>query len=220
MKSKGIGRNDLVGISLEKSTRLIVSILGVLKAGAAYVPLDPNTASERTSWILENAEIAWLISDEKQTTEFENWSGELITEWAEAAVTNPIRPAKSAEDEDLAYIIYTSGSTGKPKGVAIPRRGLANLADQMVRGNQVVPEDRFLQFSSHAFDMSVEEIFPPLYGGATLVLRTDEMISSGGHFLRALEEEKITLLNMPTVFLVGSLHEISQNGGQLPENMR
>ncbi|MGW1148039.1 amino acid adenylation domain-containing protein [Streptomyces sp. NPDC002454] len=194
----GIGPEDLVGVALERSVDLITVLLGVLKAGAAYLPIDPGYPAERVAFMLDDARPALLIcaSDSEQHTEGRArlpWDDpDLIAELATRPATPPtdtdrIRPLRPAHP---AYVIYTSGSTGTPKGVTVPHLGFANYVAWRVDAYGWGPGDRVLQFASVSFDTSVSEIYPTLAGGATLCLarRDGELV----HELETLDVNAVT----------------------------
>ncbi|MET8014843.1 amino acid adenylation domain-containing protein, partial [Streptomyces sp. NPDC005266] len=180
--ARGVGPEDLVGVVMERSVDLFTVLLGVLKAGAAYVAIDPGYPAERIGFMLDDARPAALVCtrrNARSTAGFERlvWddpdvaadlAGRPTTAPTDADRVVPLRPAHPA------YVIYTSGSTGIPKGVAVPHRGFVNYVTWRIGAYGWGPGDRVLQFASVSFDTSVSEIFPTLAGGATLcVARRD-----------------------------------------------
>jgi len=199
----GVGPESLVGILLQRSPEMLISLLGTLKAGAAYVPLDPAYPVERLSFMLFDAGVQVLLTEQAlvgRVPQFQGQSYCVDAQWEslrELSGANP-RPVVSADN--LAYVIYTSGSTGMPKGVAVTHGSLANYVMTAAEEFKIEAADRVLQFASLTFDTSAEEIYPCLIRGATLVLRTDSMIDSAAEFLRACEKKRITVLNLPTAY--------------------
>ena len=203
----GTGPGDLVAIALERSPATLVALLGVLEAGAAFLPIDPKYPAERIQHMLEDSGASLLLvggspngspiafSSQLPRVELTR-EGELIGDRLEGEEGQgwPVSPA------DLAYVIYTSGSTGKSKGVAISHRSIAHYSLDAAEVYGIRPDDRVLQFASFSFDTSLEEIFPTLLRGATLVLRDEEMIASPATFLAAIEEASISVLDLPTAY--------------------
>ena len=133
---------------------------------------------------------------------------------------NSENPNRDISFEHLAYVIYTSGSTGKPKGVMIEHGALANFTEFAVEEYQLSGGDRMLQFATITFDASVEEIFPSLAAGATLVLRNDAVIASIPTFIKALQEWQITVLDLPTAFFHEMVIALAEEGLTLPPSLR
>ncbi|MCP3962380.1 MAG: amino acid adenylation domain-containing protein [bacterium] len=215
--------DDLVAVAAERSPEMIVALLGVLKAGAAYLPLDPAYPDERLRFMLEDSAVRLLITQEALRERFTGVETVLSldgadTPWADESADDPgieMMPA------DLAYVIYTSGSTGKPKGVLIEHGSLSHYSRDAADAYGARAADRVLQFASLSFDTSAEEIYPCLTRGATLVLRNEEMLASVDDFLRQLDIDRVTLLNLPTAYW----HEISAELAEepapaVPESLR
>jgi amino acid adenylation domain-containing protein len=125
-----------------------------------------------------------------------------------------------ADAENAAYVIYTSGSTGRPKGVVVPHRALANYAAAAVELYGITPADRVLQFASLSFDASAEEIYPALLGGASLVLRTEEMLTDAATFFRRCAEWGVTVLDLPTAYWHELVAELERGAVRLPDAVR
>ncbi|MFL6198486.1 MAG: amino acid adenylation domain-containing protein, partial [Thermoanaerobaculia bacterium] len=199
----GVGPGSLVGLCLERSAGLIVSMLGILKTGGAYLPLDPSSPAERLRWML------WMLEDTGVRVAIDGGALEgsappglelvrLDRPEIEAQSPAPLRPVGSAGD--LAYVMYTSGTTGLPKGVAIPHRGIVRL----VVGTDyfdVRPEDRMLQAATPAFDASTMEIWGALLNGACLVGLPREVCLSPRELKAALRREGITVMVLTSALL-------------------
>ncbi|MGG5272672.1 amino acid adenylation domain-containing protein [Pseudomonas syringae pv. coryli] len=193
----GIQPDDRVAICAQRSLEMVVGLLGILKAGSAYVPLDPGYPSERLRYMLEDsAPVAVLVQAETRTL-----LGELAVptldlqagDWEVEAEHNPVVPAITPQH--LAYVIYTSGSTGKPKGVANQHDGVVNRLWWAKSEYRIGAEDRVLQKTPFGFDVSVWEIFLPLLAGAQLV-----MARPGGHqdphyLMEVIERRSISMLH-------------------------
>ncbi|NWB98760.1 amino acid adenylation domain-containing protein [Pseudomonas gingeri] len=168
----GIGPDDRVAICVERGVEMMIGLLGVLKAGAAYVPLDPAYPAERLAYMIEDSQPSALLTQRALLESLPALDLPLLLLDDEQRETfperddNPVVPTLGARH--LAYVIYTSGSTGNPKGVMIEHRGLVNYSLDAARLFGLTPADTVLQQNTLNFDLSVEEIFPALLAGATL----------------------------------------------------
>jgi amino acid adenylation domain-containing protein len=223
LRKQGVGSGVRVGICLESSPELVVALLGVLKAGGACVPLDPNYPAERLAYMLEDAQASVLIARGNGVLGLEQGIAKVIDPVAELAVIareNAENPANQTTAEDLAYVIYTSGSTGKPRGVQLTHRGLVNHGVEAIRLYGLTPADRVLQFSSISFDIAVEEILPTWMSGATLVLKTSDMPLSAAGFLAWIRRRKITVLDLPTAYWHELVHQMDESHEPVPTELR
>lgn len=203
LRGRGVGPEVLVGICLERSVDMIVALLGVLKAGGAYVPLDPEYPLERLAFMLGDAQVAVLLTQTSLMARLPAQNIPLVcldSDWAVISQENQQNPSSGVKPDNLAYVIYTSGSTGQPKGVMIQHNSLVNYTEAANEAYQLGPDDRILQFASISWDTSVEEIYSCLTRGATLVLRTPDMIDSITMFHRKCQEWGLTVLNLPTAY--------------------
>ena len=225
LRRRGVGPEVVVGIYLSRSVEMMVALLGILKAGGGYLPLDPDWPSDRLRYLLVDAGAAELLTRERQLPSLpleelaELGVRPLVLERATAALAaeSPRDPEPLTRSDNLAYIIYTSGSTGQPKGVAVSHRSLLHHTYDAAAAYGLGAGDRVLQFSSLAFDASAEEIFPCWVGGTGLVLRTEAMLASVSEFLDACRQEGITVLNLPTAYW----HEVADaDVGALPAQLR
>jgi amino acid adenylation domain-containing protein len=206
LRKLGVGPDELVGISTSRSPEMIVGILGTLKAGGAYLPLDPTYPKERLSFMMEDADIPILLTQallvDRLTAEDEAQHTQptvicLDTEWSVIAQEPDDRPESDVTPEHLAYVIYTSGSTGRPKGTMLRHRGLSNLTEAQRRAFGVEEGSRVLQFSPFSFDASVWETFMALANGAALCLGRQEILASGPDLLRLMYEGGVTNVTLP-----------------------
>jgi non-ribosomal peptide synthetase-like protein len=206
LRLHGVRRGDRVAMLLPRSLDVYVSLLAILKAGAAYVPLDAEYPAERVSYILRDCQARALLTTSGLAAKATGFAGELIP-LEERRCDIEAQPAErlsreeiGAETEDLAYIIYTSGTTGKPKGVAIEHRSVCHLVQAEAEIFQVRPEDRVYQGFSIAFDASVEEMWLAFFAGATLVAGTQEMVRAGPALSGMLEVAGVTVVScVPTL---------------------
>ncbi|HEX6288042.1 MAG TPA: amino acid adenylation domain-containing protein, partial [Herpetosiphonaceae bacterium] len=203
LQSLGVRPDVRVGVCLDRAPELIVALLGILKAGGAYVPLDPTYPQERLFFMAQDAGIAVLITDQALRSSLPCYEGPILWLDRDAALIDrqPLAlPDTSVAPDHLMYVIYTSGSTGQPKGVLITHRAVVSYLAGVRHRYTVLPNDRVLLFASIGFDASVEELFVTLTTGATVVLRTDEMLASPQAFMEHCRQWQITVLSLPTAF--------------------
>ncbi|MBV9775387.1 MAG: amino acid adenylation domain-containing protein, partial [Gemmatimonadetes bacterium] len=204
LRGMGIGTESRVGVCMERSPELVVGILGILKAGAAYVPLDPAYPAERLAYMLEDAGIGVLLTQEHVVPRLPATGAALVRLDADAeriARESGEAPAVTVDPEQLAYVIYTSGSTGRPKGVAMTQRPLLNLLAWQLRSWNGPAAARTLQFASASFDVSFQEIFATWASGGTLVLVSEEVRTDMTRLALLLDEERIERIFLPFVAL-------------------
>ncbi|HEX8559851.1 MAG TPA: amino acid adenylation domain-containing protein, partial [Pyrinomonadaceae bacterium] len=200
----GVGPESLVGLMLERSVELVVALLGVLKAGAAYVPLDPAHPPARLSYLIDDARISVLLTDLRSSARIPPRRARVIRLDAEAdaAARRPdINPPRRAGADNAAYVIYTSGSTGAPKGVVVAHRGVCNLVAAQVEAFNIRRESRVLQFASAGFDAAVSEVFTALAAGARLCLVSRETLLSGAGLVELQREQGVTVATLPPSLL-------------------
>ncbi|MEG4072283.1 amino acid adenylation domain-containing protein [Microcoleus sp. Pol14C2] len=224
LHSFGVKPDAIVGVYMARSLDAIVGILGVLKAGGAYLPLDPIYAKERLAFMLEDAGARVLLTQAelKAETPAQNNISVICldADWQTIAQQNKSNPDSAVGPENLAYIIYTSGSTGKPKGVMVQHQSLANYTQAASVEYGIKAGDRVLQFASLSFDASAEEIYPCLTQGATLVLRGNSMLDSISSFLQKCREWQITVLDLPTAYWRELTARLSAEKAEFPPSVR
>src|SRR2546421_5065696 len=172
LQARGVGPEVLVGVCLERSLDLVVALLAILKAGGAYVPLDPTYPAERLAYMIQDAQLPLVLTQERLRERLPQEGRQLLcldSDWQASASWPEEDPVSSVQPDNLAYMIYTSGSTGRPKGVMNIHRGLCNRLFWMQQTYQLTPADRVLQKTPFSFDVSVWEFFWPLLTGACLV---------------------------------------------------
>jgi amino acid adenylation domain-containing protein len=219
----GVKPGALVQICVERSVEMIVGLLGILKAGGAYVPLDPMYPKERLGLMLEDARASLLLTQRQLISRLPEHTARVIcldSDWETIVRESRHHRSAKARHGGLAYMIYTSGSTGHPKGVQITHQAAANFIMAAVETYSIQSGDRILQFASISFDTAVEEIFPCLSTGATLVLRNDTMLESIAAFLEQCREWGITALDLPTAFWHELTDKLVSERLKLPEALR
>ncbi len=200
LRSKGIAADDLVGICLERSPEMIVAMLGTLKAGAAFVPLDPTYPRERLAYMVQDSGLKILLTQQAlvpMLKSFEVPQLALDAEWSQVEAFEKQPPPLAITPQNLAYVIYTSGSTGKPKGTMLAHQGLINLANEQRKAFNITAQSRILQFASLSFDASVWETVMALLNGATLVLVDRAILASGEQLAQKINDERITTVTLP-----------------------
>ncbi|MES0491558.1 MAG: amino acid adenylation domain-containing protein [Leptospirales bacterium] len=221
LSSLGIQTETFVGIHMDRSLDMLISILAVLKSGAAYVPLDPSYPIERIDFMIADSQAALILTQLKYKERFagaskkeniqnsgnqqkyiyiDDYNG--APPWADQSEENPSSghvetASKLNLPETPVYIIYTSGSTGKPKGVVNLHRGLSNLVAAQSKVFNIKPGSRILQFTSLSFDVAASDIFTTLCVGATLVLETAENILPGTPLANTIKKFEVTHIAMP-----------------------
>jgi len=210
LRQRDIGPDDMVAIQLEKTEFLYVAMLGVLKAGAAYVPLDPGYPGDRVSYILEDCQAKLLLT---QISIADRLGAELTAAGtplfladrdaaalADQPATRIARAETGQTRDSLAYSIYTSGTTGRPKGCLIEHRNICNLVRSESTVYGIGPDDRVFQCASPAFDASLEEIWMAFYHGALLLPATKAVMRSGPDMAGLMTELGVTVLScVPTL---------------------
>jgi amino acid adenylation domain-containing protein len=196
----GVGADSLVGVCVERSVEMVVALLGVMKAGGAYVPLDPSYPQERLAFMLEDSRPQVLLTQEHLSYTLPEREGMrmllLDRDWEEVARESAEPTGVGVSNDGLAYCIYTSGSTGRPKGVLISHRGICNRLLWMQSAFPLTASDRLLQKTPYSFDASVWELFVPLMSGAALVMARPGGHQDSAYLVRAVAEQKITVLQL------------------------
>jgi amino acid adenylation domain-containing protein len=201
LRSLGVDRNALVGVCVPRSAALAVAALGVLKAGAAYVPLDPAYPSERIDWMLEDARPTVLLTRRRIGEQLARGSWKTIhldADWKQISSQAPETASCVAGLKELAYVIYTSGSTGRPKGVQVRHDSLLNLVFWHQRTFEVGARDRATQLASPGFDAAVWELWPYLTAGASVYLPADAIRNDPEALRDFIVNQGITISFAPT----------------------
>ncbi|MDQ2948205.1 MAG: amino acid adenylation domain-containing protein, partial [Acidobacteriota bacterium] len=189
LKAVGAGPEVLVGVCVERSERMVVGLLAVLKAGAAYVPLDPGHPRERLAFMSDDADIRVLVTEQRFFDLLPNFRGPVIrldTDWRQLKCERSQPVEERVCSRNLAYVIYTSGSTGQPHGVMIEHRSVVNFLLSMQREPGLRSNDRMLSVTTLCFDIAALEIFLPLTVGAELIIASREVATDGAQLAREL----------------------------------
>ncbi|KAA3656199.1 MAG: amino acid adenylation domain-containing protein, partial [Chloroflexi bacterium] len=197
LQAQGIKPGTFVGICLGRSLNTIISLLGVLKAGATYIPLDPQYPRERLAHMIHDSQMPLLVTETAVIDHLPESSTTIlnIDQISDALANSPTEnPAPTATLDDLAYIIYTSGSTGKPKGVKVPHRGLTNFIQSMAKAPGMTADDVMVAVTTISFDIHGLEMFLPLYVGAKLVIVADETTVDGHGLAKLIDDVAGTVL--------------------------
>jgi non-ribosomal peptide synthetase-like protein len=205
LRARGVTRGGAVAMLLPRSIEAYAAMLGILKAGAAYVPIDPAYPGERIAWILADSGACALVTQTELATQCAGFAGPVVCIDAEQSLiagksAAPMEGEEAAAPEDLCYLIYTSGSTGRPKGVMVEHRNAVHLVEAEREVFGVRAEDRVYQGASLCFDLSVEEMWLAFAAGATLVGATPDLCRAGPDLSRRLDELGVTVVScVPTL---------------------
>ncbi|MBC9914519.1 amino acid adenylation domain-containing protein [Chitinophaga varians] len=206
LSSKGVGKDVLVPVCIERSTEMIVALLGILSAGGAYVPIDPEYPEERIRFMLEDTAAPIVITSvESQPALQTIYHGEtvILSDQSDFSAAGITAPPAAIQPHDAAYVIYTSGSTGKPKGVIIEHRNVVSLFDAMPGYYDFHEKDVWTMFHSYCFDFSVWEMYGALFYGGRLVIVPKHLTRDTTAFAALLKREQVTVLNQtPAAFYV------------------
>ena len=220
LQTCGVGPEVCVGLCVKRSVEMIIGLLAILKAGGAYVPIDPTYPQERIAFMLHNARVSMVITQQPLVHHLPTHEAQVICLDAFAPLLLPL-PASNAREQDaarwtegpatpplckvtahnIAYVIYTSGSTGKPKGTLVTQQGLCNLVEAQLQVFHTHGEDRILQFASLSFDASIAEIAVTLAVGATLCLQAQEALLPTPAFIEMVRRQAITTVTLPPSLL-------------------
>lgn len=201
---QGVQAGDFVGLFMDHSLELLVGILGILKAGAAYIPLDPHYPEQRIRFVLQDSALRYLVSrsdlEERLTA-----LSDLSVVWVDLAATPLSSPVASAPGVTVqagatAYVLYTSGSTGQPKGVRVAHAALFNFLHAMQQQLRLQPHDVVLAHTTVAFDIAGLELFMPLVWGTKMLICPPEMRNDTGRLMAYLAQHQVTLIQATPAF--------------------
>ncbi|MEW5860344.1 MAG: amino acid adenylation domain-containing protein [Cyanobacteriota bacterium] len=210
LQKLGVKPEVLVGICMERSLEMVVGLLGILKAGAAYVPLDPSYPSERLAFMLEDAQVPVLLTQQHLIENLPKHNAKVLcldADWEIIARESSENPPSGVTAENLAYVIYTSGSTGTPKGAMNTHRGICNRLLWMQDTYQLTETDRVLQKTPFSFDVSVWEFFLPLLTGSRLIIARPGGHQDSGYLTQIIAQEQVTTIHFVPPMLQVFLEE-------------
>lgn len=197
--TKGVCAESIIVIALPRSTDFIVAALAVLRAGAAYLPVNPEEPNARLTSMLTDTKALAILTYKKFTAQLNSHHTELILV-DEDTITPKGHTFPICQANQAAYVIFTSGTTGTPKGVLIEHHSLSNHCNAINQAFHITHESVALQFANTVFDVHIEEIFTTLCAGGNLVLRNDDMAKTAREFFAQVIKWKISILNIPTAF--------------------
>lgn len=215
----------LIGVALERSPEMLIAVLAVMKAGAAYVPIDPGYPLERIRFLLHQAEISLLITADSLRAQLaagnrkDAWTV-LSLDTAELAGLPSENPGLHCAPDDLAYVIFTSGSTGQPKGVMISHRGAVNTVDDINNRFAVTQEDRILALSSLSFDLSVYDIFGMLISGGAVVIPDPVFDRDPAYWAEMMQQHQVTLWNSVPALMQLLADHLAAHSAMTPASLR
>ena len=219
----GVGPEVVVGLFVDRSPVMLVGLLAILKAGGLYVPFDPSYPRERLAFMAADCGASVMLTQEHLVARLPDIAAQLVrldADWPEIALGSAAPLPRIAGPGNAAYAIYTSGSTGTPKGAVITHRSLLSFALGFVARLGLTAADRMLQFAALSFDVTVEEIFPVLLAGGRVVLRAPAELATTHGLTRALDEEGVTLVELPTALWHDWVFELQRSGDRLPASLR
>ncbi|WP_043114304.1 non-ribosomal peptide synthetase [Solimonas soli] len=197
LRARGFGDGQRIAVFVRRSPDLVVTLLGIIKAGCTYVPLDTGNPPERLTAIIGGAGIAAIVTRSAEAAALAQVDVPMLLldrDAARIAAQRSAAPPRTTAPDDIAYIIYTSGSTGAPKGVMVPQRALANLLWAVRERPGIDRHDVFVSVSSVAFDISGLEVFATLAAGARLVLATEREVVDGDALLSVMRRHRATIM--------------------------
>jgi amino acid adenylation domain-containing protein len=197
LREAGVETGGLVGIFTSRSLRMVVGMLGILKAGAAYVPLDQRYPVERLSFMLKDSGARVLLTEERLLEKLPHYDGQIVyldAEWDNIGRCSAENMDHRITNEQRSYVIYTSGSTGQPKGVAVSHRAVVNLLNSMLSKTALNATDTMLAVTTLSFDIAATEIYLPLIAGGRVVIATREVASDGIRLAKLLASSGATVM--------------------------
>ncbi len=220
LRRRGVRQEAVVAVYVESGAATLATLLGILKAGAAYLPLDGDNPRERIETMISESGSGWLIAEHGIGADWLAEKGAVI--WVDSKELDSPTTGERWEGvsgSQLAYVIYTSGSTGKPKGVMVSHQALVNRSVALGKRYSLGPGQRVLRFVSLSLDASAEEIFPTLIRGATVVWQKSSNRMEPLKLIKFSEQQSVTVMHLPTVYWAQLVEECSQAGRKLPESV-
>uniref|UniRef100_UPI00046B0577 non-ribosomal peptide synthetase n=1 Tax=Caldalkalibacillus mannanilyticus TaxID=1418 RepID=UPI00046B0577 len=201
LRANGIQAEQLVGLMVERSFHMIVGMLAILKAGGAYVPIDPEYPEERVRYMLQDSGAQILLTQSELVHHISFEGKTILLENQDQYHDDRSNLEYQYNPNHLAYVIYTSGTTGNPKGVMVEHANLVDYVQTFVQEFQIVQDDHFLQQASISFDTSVEELYPPLVTGASLVITSKDDMLDSKILAEKIAQEKISIVSCSPLLL-------------------
>ena len=229
LQNQGVKPGDSIGLCIDRCPEAIAAMFGVFRAGAVFVPLDPEYPPDRIQFMIEDAEIQTIVTHGKADNPLAsqmdemldiNWVDSRTIEFADLNVPIDFCQEARIQADDLAYIMYTSGSTGRPKGVQIEHRALTTYCLADIEAYRLASSDRTLQFSTLNFDIAIEEIFPPLLIGSCVVIRPSERSNDSIELSSIVEKYEVTALHLATAYWHEWVDLMLAARRQVPESLR
>ncbi|XXT19047.1 amino acid adenylation domain-containing protein [Sorangium sp. So ce429] len=222
LRALGVGAESRAVVYIERSVEAVITLLGVLMAGGAYVPVPPSAACKRLRAMLDEVAPRVIVTRTALAADLPGGTPVVCVDapepGAELAASLPL--ASKVRLDNVAYALFTSGSTGRPKCVEVPHRALANHVHAVIDRYGVGPGDGVLHFASLAFDVAAEEIFPTLASGATLVLRPDAPAETVSDLLAFVERNQVSVVNLPAAYWHEWVDELPTLSRPLPPSVR
>ncbi|HUD39944.1 MAG TPA: amino acid adenylation domain-containing protein, partial [Streptosporangiaceae bacterium] len=230
LSEQDVGPEVLVGVCMQASLVRLAALLGILKAGGGYVPLDPALPGDRLAYMIADTGMTVILTDKLSAADLPDAAGVTVLTLAETDLSDPAAAARPAASQvtpaNVAYVIYTSGSTGQPKGVVIEHRQAANFAWSMIEPWRIGPDDVVLQFAAYTFDVSVMDMFVPLLAGAKVVLGHADTLHSPRRLAGLMRDSGVTfaclppaVLNLLTGYEFPALRTLLAAGEELPSEL-
>lgn len=216
LKEQGVAPGDLLAVSLSRGINQIISILGILAAGAGYIPINVNQPLSRRERIYSKSDIKFAITDTRLKKELEWPETVTVLDVMEADAYEPLNTIENYPDSNTAYVIFTSGSTGEPKGVEIAHFAAVNTIETINKQYRVSADDKIIAVSSYDFDLSVYDIFGILSAGGTLILIKDSNSRDAEVWLDIAERHSVTLWNSVPTLLNMLLIVAEGKGKEIP----
>lgn len=204
LQSKGVGRETMVGISVERSPEMVVGILGILKAGGAYVPVDPHYPKDRITFMFADTHVSILLTQQRLLDELPQIDATKIcldSDWPTIARESAAPVTSGVNSENLAYVIYTSGSTGQPKGISLRHTGVVNNLVDLNTSFDVGANDKVMAISALSFDMTVYEVLGTLAAGAAIVIPEAAKQKDPEHWAELVHRHGVTVWNSAPALL-------------------